>query len=140
MTMPPGTGILAFDAERPKAVADQNVGRVGASGPVGGRATLQALAWTEYLETHARRAYASVASPELTAAKAILEKLRRGELRQRFAARDVYRQGWAHLSDREQVLDALQLLVDLEWLASYEQDTPGRRATVYEVNPRGIES
>lgn len=69
MAMPPGTGTLAFDAERPTVVADQNVGRVGASGPVGGRATLQALAWTEYLETHARRAYASVASPELTAPK-----------------------------------------------------------------------
>ena len=109
-----------------------------ATGPVGKRATLQALAWAEYLETHARRAYASVISPEVTAAKVILEKLRRGELTRTFAARDIYRRGWAHLSEREQVLDALQLLADLDRLAVHIRGTEGRTATVYEANPRGL--
>ncbi len=40
-------------------------------------------------------------------------KLRRGELSHTFAARDIYRRGRAHQSDREQVADGLQLLVDL---------------------------
>ncbi len=110
-----------------------------ATGPVGERATLQALAWAEYLETHARRAYASVVSPEVSAAKAILEKLRRGDLSRTFAARDIYRRGWAQLSDREHVLDALQLFVDLDRLAIRSRDTGGRVATVYEANPRGLE-
>lgn len=110
----------------------------GGTGPVSERATLQALAWAEYLETHARRAFASVMSPEVTAAKAILEKLRRGELSHTFAARDIYRRGWAHLSEREQVLDALQLLVDLDRLAVHVRDTGGRVATIYEANPRGL--
>ena len=110
-----------------------------ATGPVSERATLQALAWAEYLETHARRAYASVTSPEVSAAKAILEKLRRGELPRTFAARDIYRRGWAHLADREQVFDALQLLADLDRLAAHTRDTDGRTATVYEANPRGLE-
>ena len=110
----------------------------GGTGPVGKRPMLQALAWAEYLETHARRAYASVMSPEVTAAKAILEKLRRGELSHTFAARDIYRRGWAHLSEREHVLDALQLLVDLDRLAVHVRDTGGRVATIYEVNPRGF--
>lgn len=112
----------------------------GATGPVSARAALQALAWAEYLESHARRAYASVTSPEILAAKAIIYKLQRGELAQSFAARDVYRRGWAHLSDREQVTDALQLLADLDRLAVHVRDTGGRSATVYEANPRGIEA
>ena len=112
----------------------------GGTGPVGKRATLQALAWVEYLETHARRAFASVTSPEVTAAKAIIDKLRRGELPSTFAARDVYRRGWAHLSDREQVYDALRLLVDLDRLVPSTVETPGRSATVYEANPKGLES
>lgn len=112
----------------------------GGTGLVGKRATLQALAWAEYLETHARRAYASVTRPEVVAAKALIDKLRRGDLPRTFAARDVYRQGWAYLSEREQVLDALQLLADLDWLAIRTCDTAGRAATVYEANPRGLES
>ena len=110
----------------------------GGSGAVGKRPTLQALAWAEYLETHARRAYASVMTPEVTTAKAILEKLRRGELSHTFAARDIYRRGWAHLSEREHVLDALQLLADLDRLAVYTRGTEGRTATVYQANPRGL--
>jgi putative DNA primase/helicase len=109
------------------------------TGPVGKRATLQALAWAEYLEGHARRAYASVTSSEVTAARAILEKLRRGELPRTFAARDIYRRGWAHLADRGQVFEALQLLADLDRLAVHTRDTNGRTATLYETNPKGLE-
>ena len=107
------------------------------TGPVGRRPVVQALAWAEYLETHARRAYASVTSPEVAAAKAILAKVRSGELPRTFAARDIYRQGWAHL-DRENTLDALRLLDDLDWVAAQSLTTTGRTATVYEVNPRGL--
>jgi hypothetical protein len=106
------------------------------TGPITERATLQALAWAEYLETHARRAYASVTTQEVRAAKAIIERLRKGDLARTFSSRDVWRPGWANLSDREQVADALRLLVDMDWLAVYQAETGGRRATVYEANPK----
>jgi len=112
----------------------------GGSGPVSKRPTLQALAWGEYLETHARRAYTSVTSTEAASAKAIIEKLRRKELPMKFAARDIYRKGWAHLSCREQVNDALELLVDLDWLDVNVHYTAGRSSTVYQANPRGFAS
>jgi putative DNA primase/helicase len=107
-------------------------------GPVSSLATLQALAWAEYLETHARRAYASVASPEVASATEIVKRIRSGEVAREFAARDVYRNGWTHLSDREQVIEALHLLVDLDWLASENRSTGGRAATVFLVNPKGF--
>lgn len=101
-------------------------------------AVLRALAWAQYLESHAKRAYASVVSPEVSAAKAIIAKLRSKELPATFAARDIYRAGWANLSERDQVLDALQLLADLDWVYFDLKDTGGRKATVYHANPRGL--
>jgi len=110
----------------------------GGAGPVSERATLQALAWAEYLESHACRAYGSVTTPEVSAAKAILHRLRKGELPHTFAGWEIWRKGWAMLADREQVADALGLLVDLGWLAVSTEETGGRRATVYTANPRGL--
>jgi putative DNA primase/helicase len=66
------------------------------TGPVSERATLQALAWAEYLETHARRAYGSVSMPEVATAKAILARIRKGDLKREFSSREVWRPGWAH--------------------------------------------
>lgn len=110
------------------------------TGAVSERATLQSLAWAEYLETHARRAYGSVTAPEVATAKAILHRIRKGDLKSEFSSRDVWRPGWAMLSDREQVADALRLLVDYDWLTATRTDTPGRTATIYSVNPRGFQS
>jgi putative DNA primase/helicase len=108
------------------------------TGPVSERATLQALSWAEYLETHARRAYGSVSMPEVATAKAILSRIRKGDLKREFSSRDVWRPGWAMLSDSDQVADALRLLVDYEWLTTTTRtDTGGRPATIYSVNPRG---
>src|SRR5262249_7544016 len=76
----------------------------GYTGPVGETAVLRALSWAEYLDSHARRAYASVMHADVKAAQSILDKLRRGEIPQTFVARDIYRQGWAHLDDRAQVV------------------------------------
>lgn len=110
----------------------------GDTGPVSERATLQALAWAEYLETHASRAYASVSMPEVGAAKAILARIRKGDLPKTFASWQVWRPGWAQLTDRVQVAEALGLLVELDWLATTKTDTGGRPGTVYTANPRGF--
>jgi putative DNA primase/helicase len=109
------------------------------TGPVGRRATLQALAWAEYLESHAQRAYASVSNPEVQAAKAICFRLRRGDLQRSFSTWHVWRPGWAMLTDRNLVEDALRLLVDLDWLVSTKSESGGRPATVYVANPRGFQ-
>lgn len=112
---------------------------IDGTGPVSERATLQALAWAEYLETHARRAYGSVSMPEVATAKAILSRIRKGDLKREFSSRDVWRPGWAMLTDSEQVADALRLLVDFDWLTTTTRtDTGGRPATIYTVNPKGF--
>jgi putative DNA primase/helicase len=111
----------------------------GQTGPVSLVAVAQALAWAEYLETHANRAYASIAAPAATAAKAILAKICSADIPAEFEARRIYRSGWAGLADRDRVVDGLNLLEDYDWIASHEVPTPGRRATIYRVNPRAMQ-
>ena len=110
-----------------------------AQGPVSEHATLRALAWTEYLESHARRAYGAVNNADVTAAQAILHHIRNGDLPAEFSSRDVWRPQWAKLTDNATVHAGLRLLTDFKWLGVRKEETPGRTATVYMVNPRGLQ-
>jgi putative DNA primase/helicase len=107
----------------------------GYSGSIGRDAVLKALAWSEYLESHARRLYASLIIPEVSAAESIIKKIRSGALASPFVSWQVWRPGWAGLSDRQVVTEALQLLVDYSWLVINRKDTGGRPSDEYEVNP-----
>ena len=111
----------------------------GYSGPVGAVPTIKALAWSDYLMSHARRAYASVSQPEISVAKAIIRRIRKGDLKNTFRSWDVWRPGWAMLSDREQVADALELLEAYGWIISEKIQTGGRPATLYHVH-KGVVS
>jgi Protein of unknown function (DUF3987) len=75
----------------------------GDEGAVSHKSLLRALAFAEYLESHARRIYGSGTEGETAAGAAILKHIRANELRDEFTARDILRHGWAHLSDREQI-------------------------------------
>ena len=111
----------------------------GKTGPVGVSSVLAAVAWGEYLQTHARRAYASITTPDVATAKAILLKLKREEIKVPFSARDIYRNGWSGLSEPERVRDALTFLEDRDWLLSSttpRSEDGGRPQVVYTVNPR----
>lgn len=108
----------------------------GGTGAVTEEATLRALAFAAYLETHARRAYAAGSEAETAAASAILKRIRAGDITDGFSARDVHQKGWANLSDRDQVGTGLNLLVDLDWLSPQIVQTGGRPRTVYAINPR----
>lgn len=103
----------------------------GDTGPVSRGATLRALAWGDYLETHARRAYGAVSQPTVATAKRIIKKIRQEQLITPFPGWKVWRPAWSGLSDREQVTDALRLLVDFGWLREVRIETGGRPAIEY---------
>jgi hypothetical protein len=108
-------------------------------GPVTRKSLLRALAFANYLETHARRVYGSTSEGELAAAKAILKHIRSGDLRDGFTARDIHQRGWAHLTEREHVRAGLDLLVDLDHLAELTpviRPQGGRPRVTYAINPR----
>jgi putative DNA primase/helicase len=107
----------------------------GGHGTITEEATVRALAFAEYLEAHARRAYASGSEAETTTAKAILSRIRRRELDDGFSLRDTMRNDWAGLTDKEQVKAVLDLLVDFDWLVAKTEQTGGRPKTTYAINP-----
>ena len=62
----------------------------GGSGAVSAAATARALAWAVYLRSHAERAYGSVMLAEAEGAKALLKRIKAGDVQDGFASRDVY--------------------------------------------------
>src|SRR5215208_7649717 len=62
----------------------------GDGGAVGLRPTIQAAAWCEYLETHARRLYSSAANPAMEGARALLDRIRKGDVQDGDSTRSVY--------------------------------------------------
>jgi putative DNA primase/helicase len=111
-------------------------------GPVSHAALLKALAFANYLETHARRVYGAHNAAELAAAKTILVHIQRGDLANGFTARDVQRHDWSNLTDRGHIQAGLDLLAELDHLAACPA-TPGqhggRPKVTYQINPRGVQ-
>ena len=111
----------------------------GGCGDIGRDAIERAIRFSGYLETHARRIYAAGSQSEAAAAKAILARIRRGDLTDGFTARDIHQRGWSNLANGEQVKAGLELLVDLGWLAdkAIKRLGGGRPTVAYLVNPLG---
>ena len=105
-------------------------------GPVTAEAMTIAIAWDVYLRTHARRVYAAATNADAVAARAIVKRIRKGDLQGTFAGWEIWRKGWALLSNRQTVADALVLLVELGYLRQEQRESNGRPATVYIINPR----
>jgi hypothetical protein len=108
----------------------------GGQGRVTIEAMLRAAAWAEYLESHARRVYDAVIRSDLSAARALGNKILRKDLVGPFSLKDVYRPGWGGLSERTTAAAAVEILCDLAWLQATDEPTPGRTRTRYHVNPR----
>jgi hypothetical protein len=105
----------------------------GKTGPVGLASIERALAWSAYLETHARRAYGSVTAAEADTARAILARIHSGHLRSEFTSRDLWRPGWSRLTDRVAVQAGLDMLVDYDWLTVRRVETGGRPSILYSI-------
>ncbi|MEK4035810.1 DUF3987 domain-containing protein [Methylocystis sp. IM3] len=112
----------------------------GGRDAIGETAVLRALAFAEYLESHARRAYAAGGETETTAATAILKRIRSGDLKDGFTTRELWRNKWSGLTDLEHVKAGVWLLADLNYLAPTKKDGTGggRPTTTFTVNPRAL--
>jgi hypothetical protein len=106
------------------------------TGPVGTKSLIRALAWAEYLESHARRIYAIGANPSRSAAIELVNHIRRGALTNPFQLRDVYRNNWKGLGSPEMAEAAVSVLDDHGCLRSvFSQETGGRPGMVYFIHP-----
>jgi len=97
----------------------------------------RALAWGDYLRTHAERIYHSANKPSVTGAKRILAEILKGKIQDGFTAREIAQKGWSGLEGVESVNIALELLVEFDYLQSISTKSPngGRESTKYIINP-----
>jgi hypothetical protein len=110
----------------------------GCQGQVGLAALRKAIAFSRYLEGHARRIYGAANAIEILAGKAILEHLRAGELEDGFTARDVHQHHWSNLTEHAWVQAGLELLADLNYVAAQRppiSQSGGRPKITYTINP-----
>lgn len=105
------------------------------SGPVTYECAKTAIAWSEYLETHARRVYAPALHPDMESARSLATKIQEGRLGDEFTIKDVYKSHWSNLADSSRAKAAINILTDHYWLEVREEETEGRKRTVYVVNP-----
>jgi hypothetical protein len=114
----------------------------GGRGPVTLEAFERAAAWGEYLESHARRVYRQGLASAYVAARALADHLLRHDLPPEFTLRDVYRPQWSGLDTVDAALEAVGVLLDLDWISEStsttgdRSPTGGRPSPKYIVNPR----
>lgn len=109
------------------------------------RELVRALAWADYLRTHAERLYSAALIPETAGAKQLLDKIKAGKLcdsdgvlLQAFTPRLVAVKHWAGLGKPEDVRKAADLLADYGWLARDAVPTGaagGRPSERYLIHP-----
>jgi Protein of unknown function (DUF3987)/Bifunctional DNA primase/polymerase, N-terminal len=92
---------------------------------------LRAIAFSEYLESHAKRVYGAGMRSDVEGAKSIIERLEKGDLIDGFTMRDVYKKDWKHLTQWQSVRDALDILVEYRWLREEAVRGQGRPTTRY---------
>jgi len=115
---------------------------------IGENELMRALAWGEYLRTHAERLYAAAVIPETAAAASLLNKIKAGKLTDRdgvlmegFTPRLVAQKGWAGLATPDAVRKAADVLADFDWLkldAGQMSITGGRPSDRYAINPTAL--
>jgi putative DNA primase/helicase len=111
------------------------------SGPLGETAILRACAFAEFLESHARRIYGASSVTERSAAKALLARIRRGDVTEPFTARSIHRHDWSGLTVHHHLQAGIDLLVDLGHVViqpTQSKPKGGRPTVVYIVNPRTL--
>jgi Protein of unknown function (DUF3987) len=101
----------------------------------GAESALRAWAWCEYLESHARRLYSSAEDPAMERARALLRRLRAGEVKDGASIRDVYRRNWTKLATSEEVKSAARILEEYGWIRIETIKTNGRSTTSVRLHP-----
>lgn len=110
----------------------------GGIGPVGLPALIQAKGWITYLESHARRVYASTEVDNAEAARAIWRRVIKGDLPAPFTLRDIQRKGWSMLKAKERIEGGLTALTEADWLIKAPVETGGRPTSHYMPNPKAM--
>jgi hypothetical protein len=105
---------------------------------VNAETAMRAVAWTQYLEDHARRIYGLLELQQVSAATALAQRLKQGKLVDGFTVRDVQRKGWGGLTQTTVIEQALSVLEDHCYVVGVDQQNPsgGPQTVRFFINPK----
>ncbi len=97
----------------------------------------RAIAWGDYLSSHADRIYSLALDQVQSAISALSAKLKSGSLADGFSERDVYKSGWSHLKDAQTVHAACAELELDGWIRRIQAERGAGRpqSPSYNINP-----
>jgi Protein of unknown function (DUF3987)/Bifunctional DNA primase/polymerase, N-terminal len=98
----------------------------------------QAIRYTNYLWSHAKRVYDSChGAADSAAGRKLAKQISSGKLPATISVREIYRHHWYGLESPEKVRTALCHLADLGWVREVKSDREkGRPTEMWEINPR----
>lgn len=88
-----------------------------------------ALEWTSFFDSQAKRIY-SIMKENRGGVRTLVRKIEKGEIKNNCTLRSIYRKNWTGLQDREDVLDAIEVLARYNWVhLNYGPPKGGGRRT-----------
>jgi hypothetical protein len=108
----------------------------GHAGPVCEDCLKRSVLFSNYLKHHANRIYASVSGRDAAAVRLLAERLLDNQLPDGFTCRTLTLRGWSGLGTKEQAQDAIDALVEYEWLTETIASGAGRPTVKYSLNPK----
>ena len=107
-------------------------------GAVSADALIRAIAFSEYLESHALRIYSGACRPDIDSAKSLLKRLESGKLESPFKNRELWRRGWSGLETTQKAESAINILIEYGHLISesINHESGGRPTKIYHYNRR----
>jgi putative DNA primase/helicase len=117
---------------------------------IGESELIRALAWGQYLRSHANRLYSAAVMPDTTNAANLLAKIKGnklvdkdGVILESFTPRQISVKSWSGLGDSDAVRKAADLLADYNWLRKYlipSSAVGGRPSVRYAINPAAMKN
>jgi len=108
----------------------------GDTAGVSEEAAVRAVTWCAYLESHAKRLYAHAENPGMERARALLDHIQGGDVKDGMPVRQLYRHQWSRLRTPEEVGDAIKTLEAFGWVRMQQSSGGlGRPSDVLRVHP-----
>lgn len=94
-----------------------------------------AIDWCHFLESHAKKAYGEHLEPTKSAARNLLKKIKKKQIKDFDRPRDLYRKRWKGLSTSDEMDSALEMLEKLGWLRVEAINSDGKAIDVIRLHP-----
>ena len=103
----------------------------------------RAIAWSDYLKSHALRIYGIATDPDANTARLIGEKILSGKVASEFKVKDIRQKGWSGLTETVVIKSGLARLSEMNWVRLAPNAQPskgGRPSETFEINPAIFEN